>query len=249
MVPALLIAMFGAGFVLLGRWLYSNPTKVFQAWGILNRENPDVQKLGRAKATFLIFFGMFTCVVTIIPLLFPGPFVVVLVLATSLAGTGLLRPRLPQIATSPIEPTLGDTTDTAEKQSLFSKNWKRNLAISMGIMVLLLGVMFSVVFALLADSDASKIAFAAAQTSPTVTQRLGEPVKRGFFTTGAIHLSGPAGHADLDIPISGPKGKATVYAVAEKSAGFWKLETLQVSFSEGGGREDLLKQEVESGQH
>jgi hypothetical protein len=249
MVPALLIATFGAGFVLLGRWLYSNPTKVFSAWGILNRKNPGVQKLGRAKATFLIFFGTFACAVTIIPLLFPGPFVVVLVLATSLAGTWLLRPRLPQIATSPIEPTLGDTTDTAEKQSLLSKHWKRNLAISMGIMVLLLGVMFSVVFALLADSDASKIAFAAAQASPTVTQRLGEPGKRSFFTTGAIQLSGPAGHADLAIPISGPKGKATVYAAAEKSAGLWELETLQVSFSEEGGREDLLKQEVESGQH
>jgi hypothetical protein len=92
------------------------------------------------------------------------------------------------------------------------------------------------------------MAFAAAQASPTVRQQLGEPVERGFFTSGTIQISGPTGQADIAIPISGPKRKATVYVVARKSAGLWRLETLQVSFNKEGARVDLLREGAESGQ-
>jgi hypothetical protein len=63
------------------------------------------------------------------------------------------------------------------------------------------------------------MAVAAAESNPAVKQRLGDPIKRGFFTPGSIEIDGPSGHADLEIPISGSRGKATIYAVAKKSAG------------------------------
>jgi hypothetical protein len=110
-------------------------------------------------------------------------------------------------------------------------------------MALLLGVVFIVV----GESDISKMAFAAAQASPVVRQQIGEPVKRGFFTSGNIQISGPTGQADIAIPIKGPKGEATVYAVARKRGGLWKFETLQVSFNGDGARFNLLKDEAESG--
>jgi hypothetical protein len=60
------------------------------------------------------------------------------------------------------------------------------------------------------NSDVSKLAFAAAQASPAVKEQLGESIKRGFFTSGSIEISGPTGKADIAIPISGPRGNATV---------------------------------------
>jgi len=40
----------------------------------------------------------------------------------------------------------------------------------------------------------------------------------GFFVLGKTNVSGTSGHADLTIPISGPKGKGTIYLVASKFA-------------------------------
>ncbi|MBN1449001.1 MAG: hypothetical protein JXA28_13810, partial [Bacteroidetes bacterium] len=34
--------------------------------------------------------------------------------------------------------------------------------------------------------------------------------------------------ADISIPISGPRGEATIYAVARKSAGKWTYQSLAV---------------------
>lgn len=90
------------------------------------------------------------------------------------------------------------------------------------------------------NSEVSKLAFARAEADPTVRQRIGEPVKRGFFTSGSIETSDASGRADLSIPISGPRGKATLYVVAHKSAGLWTFITLQVALKEGTERLDLL---------
>jgi hypothetical protein len=128
---------------------------------------------------------------------------------------------------------------------LLSGHWKRNLLILVGLAILLVGVIMGII----GNSDVSKLAFATAQVSPAVKERLGEPVKRGFFTSGSIEISGPTGKADIAIPISGPRGKATIYAIARKSAGLWKFETLQVSFGDDIVRADLLQQGSEAGQH
>ncbi len=66
---------------------------------------------------------------------------------------------------------------------------------------------------------------------------LGEPVKDKFWFTGNISVSGSSGNADFAIPVSGPKGSATVYVVAKKSAGTWHYETLVVKVD---GREAAI---------
>lgn len=237
MKPALLMIAAGMGFVLLGRWLYKNPRRLVPVWGIFNRDNPGVQKLARAYATFLIFFGMLALSGTIAVLLLPSWSVVIAGLALAVAGTWLVRRQLLQPKLNPADPAALTSTEQAKEAGLFSKHWKRNLGILSGFTVVLLGVLFG----LLGSSDVSKMAFAAAQASPMVTERLGQPIKKGFFSSGTIQVSGPSGRADIAIPISGPKGKATLYLVAQKSADQWKFETLQVSFNEGGERIDLLK--------
>ncbi|MDQ6861397.1 MAG: cytochrome c oxidase assembly factor 1 family protein, partial [Verrucomicrobiota bacterium] len=73
---------------------------------------------------------------------------------------------------------------------------------------------------------------------------LGSPINEGWFMTGSTHVEGPGGEANLGIPISGPKGKGTLYAVATKSAGRWNYTTLEVQVS---GREDRINLLQDSG--
>jgi hypothetical protein len=45
------------------------------------------------------------------------------------------------------------------------------------------------------------------------------------------------------IPVSGPSGKATIYAVAKKTAGVWKFDALEVELDEANPRLSLLNKE------
>ncbi len=132
-------------------------------------------------------------------------------------------------------PAAGDQT---QSRSLLAQHWKRNLGIVAGFAVVLMVVLFAV----FGDSDVSRLALEAAKNNPVVQQRLGEPIKRGFFTSGSIEISDSSGHADLSIPVSGPKGSAKIYAVAQKKAGIWQFEILEVAFDETSPRTSLVKE-------
>ena len=234
-----LTAVVGVCFVLLGRWLYKNPSKLFR-WGFLNPEHPGVQKLARVYATFFIFFGMFASAGLVLALLLRRvPGMPLLAFAVAIGGAWLLRPKIP-----PSEPPADAPSDNAAKPRLLSKHWKRNLAIAAGLICILVVVIFMII----GNSDVCKMAFATAEANPVLRQRLGEPIKRGFLTSGSIEISGPSGHADIAIPVSGPRGKATIYAVAQKSAGLWRFETLEAAFDEESPRVNLLQEVSASSQ-
>jgi hypothetical protein len=211
----LVMAVVGVAFVLLGRWLYLHPNGLVPYCGFFNIEHPQVKRLARVYATFFIFFGAVAFATAVLARLRLAP---ILALAIGVMGAWFLRPRLPQPASGTVE------SNVTDKQKLLGKHWKRSLAIMAGFAVLVV----ILVATLLGDSDVSKLALAEAQTNATVRQRLGEPIKRGFFTSGHLETSGPSGRADLAIPIRGPKGSATVCVVAQRTAGVWKYETLQV---------------------
>ena len=97
------------------------------------------------------------------------------------------------------------------------------------------------VFGMMKSSDAYKDAVAKARAHPSAQQALGAPIEEGLFTSGNINVSGSSGHANLSIPISGPKDKARIHAVASKSAGRWAYSTLVVAVQDGGQRIDLLE--------
>ncbi|HUA16810.1 MAG TPA: cytochrome c oxidase assembly factor Coa1 family protein [Verrucomicrobiae bacterium] len=231
-----LTILIGVCFLLLGRWFYRTPRRIFPAWGLLNPEHPGVQKLGRVYGVFFIFFGIFASVaVSFSFFLRSVPGLALLAFPIAVAGAWLLRPKLPQAEPPPIDAA----SQQPRKQPLFSKHWKRFLAIA----ACFAGVLIVGVSLILSDSEVSKMAVAAAESNRVVKQRLGDPIKRGFFTSGSIEIDGPSGHADLEVPISGPKGKAKIYAVAKKSAGIWKFETLDVAFDEASPRLSLLQDE------
>jgi len=236
LIPILLSLLFGAVFVLVGRWLYKNPTKMFR-FGLLNPEHPGVQGLARVYATFFIFGGTFASLGVISAILFQDiPAIPLVALPLAAVGAWFLRPKTTQTdpAITPIQ--------NAEKPKFLTKHWKGYLAFFAGLMCCLMIVLLVG----LGSSDACKLAFAKAQASPVVNQRLGSPVERGLLISGNIQVSGPSGSADIAIPVRGPKGKATVYAVAQKSGGIWKLETLEIAFDETSPRLNLLNEEHNS---
>ena len=81
-----------------------------------------------------------------------------------------------------------------------------------------------------------------ARAEPAVEMALGTPIEEGLFVVGNINISGSSGQADLAIPISGPHGKGTIYAMAEKSAGQWTFSTLVVEIKTTGERIDLMEE-------
>ncbi len=146
-------------------------------------------------------------------------------------------------------PAPQNTPPTAgQRPSWWSRNWKWFVPTGC-LSIIVLGIAFIAVicfavFAGLKQSDAYKMAVARAKADPAVIEALGSPINEGWFMTGSTHVEGPGGEANLGIPISGPKGKGTLYAVATKSAGRWNYTTLEVEVS---GREDRINLLQDSG--
>jgi hypothetical protein len=123
-----------------------------------------------------------------------------------------------------------------------NKKWAVPVGCLVAIVVIVgfFGGLFLIAFSAFKYSDVYVESLTKAQASPAVIQTLGAPIEEGFLVFGSIHVNGPSGEADLAIPISGPKGSGTIYAVATKSAGIWHFEVLQVGIKGSEERIDLL---------
>ncbi len=97
----------------------------------------------------------------------------------------------------------------------------------------------TVVMAAMKSSDAYKTAVQQAEKNAQVINALGTPITEGWILTGNINVAGGSGHADLAIPIAGPKGKAAIYVVANKSEGAWIYSTLKVHVNSTGETIDV----------
>jgi hypothetical protein len=124
----------------------------------------------------------------------------------------------------------------AQPKGWLARNWK--WAVPGGCLVLLLLAVGGAV-ALIAllmggmkSSDAYRLGFEQASRSPEVIAAVGSPVKSGWWLTGSIRVSetstDSSGEADIQFPISGPKGQATVRCQSTKSAGRWQVRHLVV---------------------
>ena len=89
------------------------------------------------------------------------------------------------------------------------------------------------VFGVIKSSDGYQTALKRAKQDDRVTAALGSPIKDGLVPSGKTSVNGASGDANLEIPISGPKGKATIYAVGTKSEGKWEFSKLTVQVENG----------------
>lgn len=129
------------------------------------------------------------------------------------------------------------------------KSWlSRNPGLAIGIgcsglallVCLFIGGILAIVTTAMRSSDAYQVAFGTASRHPAVIAELGAPVKAGWFTSGQVNVAGAAGHANLSIPISGPRAAGTISAVADKVAGKWTFSTLSVTVDGRPATIDLL---------
>jgi hypothetical protein len=137
------------------------------------------------------------------------------------------------------------------KTNWFSRHpaWTIGGALAGGLLLLICfgAAIFALVFGIMKSSTPYRMALEQARQSTAVAQQIGDPIHAGWFVTGNVQVDGPSGHSEMQIPITGPKGKATLYFVAGKKLGQWTFTALQVEFASTGSRINLLAAAPDSG--
>src|ERR1700758_993656 len=107
--------------------------------------------------------------------------------------------------------------------------WKSPLGLLVLALLIAIGatILASVIVGSFHSSDVYKEAMARASGSAQVRERIGEPIQAAWFVSGQLNVSGSTGHANLSIPIAGPRSKGLIRAVASKN-GAWRFSCLQV---------------------
>jgi hypothetical protein len=104
------------------------------------------------------------------------------------------------------------------------------------LVVVLLAAFVASIFTIVSysfhKSDVFREAIARAERCRQVTNRIGTPLQPGWLPQGQIQVSGSTGTAQMAIPVTGPRGKATINLDARKVAGSWQFQTLQVQFED-----------------
>ena len=130
------------------------------------------------------------------------------------------------------------------RRGWWSRNWiwfvPTGCLAMLVLFAVFIGGIVMIVFGAMKSSDAYKMAVARAKANPEVVAALGTPIEEGLFVSGKTNVEGSSGEADLTIPISGPNGKAKLYAVATKRAGRWTYSTLEVAIDGRDDRVNLL---------
>ena len=125
----------------------------------------------------------------------------------------------------------------------FGRNWKWVVPVGCLLPVLFAGgcalLVFFFAMGIMKQSDAYKIALARAQATPAVIEAIGSSISQTGIVSGNSNVNGPTGETNLSIPLSGPKGKATLYVEAKKSADIWLFQTMVVKIEKTGERIDL----------
>jgi len=130
-----------------------------------------------------------------------------------------------------------------QKRGWWSRNWLWAAPVGCLTPVLLCGgCLFAVIggaMGAMKSSDPFRDSLAAAQASPDVQEALGEPIEAGFLVQGRLNVDSASKLADLNYPVTGPKGSGTVYVSGEADAGGpWVYEEMRVRI-DGGPEIDL----------
>ncbi|MGH8102718.1 MAG: cytochrome c oxidase assembly factor 1 family protein [Chthoniobacterales bacterium] len=147
----------------------------------------------------------------------------------------------------PIPPSVHQSSaPLAKPRGWWSRNWMWFVPTGCFSLLVLFAIFVAgivvIVFGALKSTDVYKTAVARAKANIEVRAALGDDVHPGILLSGNTNVSGGSGQADLSIPISGSKGKGTIYVVATKSAGEWNYSQLVVK-TEGGETIDLAAPE------
>jgi hypothetical protein len=137
-------------------------------------------------------------------------------------------------------PILAPVGKPKGKLDLFwDRNWKWFVPALFATGLLVATCFGALILSALKFSGAYTGALERAKASPAVIADLGSPIKAGFFVMGNVNTSGASGRAQLAIPISGPKGAATIFVDASQALGVWHFDRVIVQMAPTGERIDL----------
>ncbi|MDB6124800.1 MAG: hypothetical protein JWQ71_3793 [Pedosphaera sp.] len=139
-----------------------------------------------------------------------------------------------------------------QQSGWFNRNWKWFVPVvclgAVVIVVCFVGLIFTTIFGVMKSSDVYKQAVQSAKLDSRVVSEMGAPMEEGLMMTGNINLVNDSGQADLVIPITGPKGRGTIHAVATKTKGKWTFSSLIVQV-EGKQKIDLQQKLGKASHH
>jgi len=141
----------------------------------------------------------------------------------------------------------------AEKgQGRFGRDagWKLALLFLIGAALLaaFVGLLFGVLSYSFHNSYVFNEAISRAERNPQVVSRIGTPLRPGWLPEGHIRISGDSGTAHMEIPVTGPRGKATIRLDASKASGTWHFSVLEIEFEGQTRWLDLLDSSESTGQ-
>lgn len=101
---------------------------------------------------------------------------------------------------------------------------KKKVLTIIAITIILIACFFVGLYVLGTHSEPYKFAVKFINDNPKVTNSIG-PLKdsRLAFFGYSVRYSGPSGHAEYKIFVTGEKGRGTVYLNLDKSAGIWDV--------------------------
>jgi len=138
-----------------------------------------------------------------------------------------------------------NTANAAQKNWL-ERNWKWAVPTGcLGMLALFaagIALLVYLLFGMIRDSEVCREAIARARGSQALVEALGTPIEIGWWVSGSINTRGGAGDAELEVPLSGPKGSGTLSLKAVRRAGMWSFSVLEV------GLEDKRRIELLPGQ-
>lgn len=126
-----------------------------------------------------------------------------------------------------------------------ARNWKWVVPVGCLVPIAFVLVLFATVFSILKSSVPYQAAMDSVRADCGAQEALGTPFAPGRFVSGSVNVSGPSGHADLSIPLSGSRGSGTLYVTATKTAGLWRFDLLELAMAGRSERIDLRAKDRE----
>ncbi|WP_035648968.1 cytochrome c oxidase assembly factor Coa1 family protein [Flavobacterium sp. ASV13] len=133
-----------------------------------------------------------------------------------------------------------------DKRNWWNRNWKwfvptGCLTLIVLFALFLVGVFFEVT-SIIKDSDAYIESMELVQHNKILIEKLGSPIETDGMVSGTVSAVNDVRKCDVQVPLKGPKGKATLFVVGEKR-GKWKYSEMSVYIEKTDEKIDLLKKE------
>jgi hypothetical protein len=131
-----------------------------------------------------------------------------------------------------------------ERKNWLERNWKWFVPLLAFCSVIIItsfvaGILY-LVLGVVKSSDVYKDAVRIAGNHDEAIRVLGEPIRPRWYVMGNIEVSGPGGHAELSIPVTGYRTGGTLYLSATREAGKWYYKYLILEVNDSGERISLL---------